>query len=85
MPTPPANGRAPGRASHPVVGPLPWVAGRLHANQCTTDTPLPSDCSNSTRRITLPGTDIFSEIPHPDRRIGDGPWRPPSSRQLKSG
>ena len=46
MPTPPANGRAPGRASHPVVGPLPWVAGRLHANQCTTDTPLPSDCSN---------------------------------------
>ena len=27
----------------------------------------------------------FSEIPHPGRRIGDGPWRPPSSRQLKCG
>ena len=35
-------------------------------NQCTTDTPLLSDCSNSTRRITLPGTDVFSVIPHPD-------------------
>ena len=35
--------------------------------------------------VTLPGTGIFSEIPHPGRRIGDGPWRPPSSRQLKCG
>ena len=73
------------RLLEPATFTASTVAGRFYANQWTTDTPLPSDCSNSTRRITLPGTDIFSDIPHPDRRIGDGPWRPPSSRQLKSG
>ena len=29
-----------------------------------------SDCSNSTRPVTLPGTDILGETPHPGRRIG---------------
>src|ERR1700754_3088849 len=48
------------------------MAPRFHANQCTTDTPLPLDCSNSTWRINLPGTDVLRETPHPRRRVGDG-------------